>query len=406
MTKRGRISHSKHRVHRSLKAPDFYFHQLVDAVSDYAVFLLDSHGAIISWNRGAEKINGYKADEVIGRNFSIFYPAEAIKKDWPQYELMIAKGEGRFEEEGWRMRKDGSYYWAHVTITAIKDESSNLNGFLKIVRDLTAQKQAEEQRLRLADEQAARARAEAARQKAEAANREKDRILNVLSHELRTPLMPILFSSSMLADDRTLPDSVREHLQVIQKNVTIEARLIENLLDVTKLGKGKLQLSLRLTNVHDVLRTVIEVCAADLENKQLRLSVDLGATDHLLDADSDRLQQVFWNLLKNAIQYTENTGHLVIRSTNPQSDWLRIEFADSGRGIPPELITRIFEAFEQGEQSEGLGLGLAISKAIVELHGGVVNAVSDGIGRGSTFAVELPLGQRFAFLNPNLLDKG
>jgi signal transduction histidine kinase len=210
----------------------------------------------------------------------------------------------------------------------------------------------------------------------------------------------------MLADDRTLPDSVREHLQVIQKNATIEARLIENLLDVTKVGKGKLQLRLRQTNVHAVLRTVVEVCAADLENKQLRLSVDLGATDHLLNADSDRLQQVFWNLLKNAIQYTENAGHLVIRSTNPHSDWLRIEFADSGRGIPPELTTRIFEAFEQGQQSDGLGLGLAISKAIVELHGGVVNAVSDGIGRGSTFAVELPLGQRFALLNPNLFDKG
>lgn len=405
MTNRGSISHSKDTVHRSLKTQDLYFHQLVDAVSDYAVFVLDSHGAIISWNRGAEKINGYRADEVIGRNFSIFYPAEEIKKDWPRYELTVAKREGRFEEEGWRMRKDGSHYWAHVTITAIKDESSNLNGFLKIVRDLTAQKQAEEQRLRLAHEQAARAFAEAAQEKAEAANREKDRILHVLSHELRTPLMPILFSSSMLADDPTLPDAVREHLLVIQKNATIEAKLIENLLDVTKAGKGKLQLRLRPTNVHDVLRTVIEVCAADVENKQLRLSVDLGATDHLLDADSDRLQQVFWNLLKNAIQYTENAGHLVIRSTNPHRDWLRIEFADSGKGIPPESITRIFEAFEQGEQSEGLGLGLTISKAIVELHGGVINAASDGIGRGSTFAVELPLSQRFTLLNPSLFDE-
>lgn len=406
MTNRGRISHSKDTVHRSLKTPDFYFHQLVDAVSDYAVFLLDSRGAIISWNRGAEKINGYRADEVIGRNFSIFYPAEAIKKHWPQYELMIAKGEGRFEEEGWRMRKDGSHYWAHVTITAIKDESSNLNGFLKIVRDLTAQKRAEEQRLRLAHEQAARARAEAAKEKAEAANREKDRILHVLSHELRTPLMPILFSSSMLADDVTLPDSVREHLKVIQKNATIEARLIENLLDETKAGNGKLQLSLRSTDVHDVLRAVIEICAPDLENKHLSLSVELQAMDYRLDADSDRLQQVFWNLLKNAIQCTENADHMVIRSTNPRSDWLRVEVADSGRGISPELITRIFEAFEQGEESEGLGLGLSISKAIVELHGGVINAASDGIGRGSTFAVELPLGQRFALLNPNLLDKG
>jgi len=404
MTNRGTISHSKETVHRSLKTPDFYFHQLVDVVSDYAVFLLDSHGTIISWNRGAEKINGYRADEVIGRNFSIFYPAEAIKKDWPHYALIIARGEGRFEEEGWRIRKGGSQYWAHVTITAIKDDRCNLNGFLKIVRDLTAQKQAEEQRLRLAHEQAARARAEAAKEKAEAADREKDRILHVLSHELRTPLMPILFSSSMLADDLTLPDSVREHLKVIQKNATIEARLIENLLDETRAGKGKLELSLRPTDVHDVLRTVIAICAPDLENKHLILCVELEAMDHRLEADSDRLQQVFWNLLKNAIQYTENAEHVVIRSTNPQSDRLRVELADSGRGMSPELLTRSFEAFEQGEESEGLGLGLSISKAIVELHGGVINAASEGIGRGSTFVVELPLGQRFALLNPNLLD--
>jgi two-component system CheB/CheR fusion protein len=226
----------------------------------------------------------------------------------------------------------------------------------------------------------------------------------VLSHELRTPLMPILFSSSMLADDLTLPDSVREHLKVIQKNATIEASLIENLLDETRAGKGKLELSLRPTDVHDVLRTVIEICAPDLENKHLSLCVELKAMDHRLEADSDRLQQVFWNLLKNAIQYTENAEHVVIRSTNPQSDRLRVEVADSGRGMSPELLTRIFEAFEQGEESEGLGLGLSISKAIVELHGGVINAASKGIGVGSTFVVELPLGQRFALLNPNLLD--
>jgi signal transduction histidine kinase len=299
----------------------------------------------------------------------------------------------------------------NVTITAIKDETSNLNGFLKIVRDLTARKQAEEQRLQLAYEQAARAfaeaaqeKAEAAKEKAEAANREKDRILHVLSHELRTPLMPILFSSSMLVDELALPDAVREHLLVIQKNATIEARLIENLLDVTKAEKGRLQLSLRPTDVHDVLRAVIEVCGPDLENKHLGLSVELEAMDHRLEADSDRLQQVFWNLLKNAIQYTENTGQLVIRSMNPLNDLLRVEIADSGRGISPELTARIFEPFEQGKESEGLGLGLAISKAIVELHGGVIKATSEGIGRGSTFVVELALGQRFALLNPSLLD--
>jgi PAS domain S-box-containing protein len=396
MTNRGSILHSKDTVHRSLKTPDCYFHQLVEAVSDYAVFLLDSHGIVISWNKGAQRIKGYKAQEVIGQYFSIFFPTEAIKKDWPQYELAIAKAEGRFEEQGWRVRKDGSRFWADVTLTTIKDEKGKPNGFLKITWDLTGQKQAEEQRVQPAQEQAARIIADAAKEKAETASKAKDRILQVLSHELRTPLMPILFSSSMLLEDSNVPESVREHLFVIRKNATIEVRLIEDLIEVTKVEKGKLDLNLRATNVHDVLRTAIEICTPDLETKGLSLSVDLQAASHQLDADSDRLQQVFWNLLKNAIKYTEESGRLVVRSTNPESGLLRIEFTDAGRGMPQQLIPRIFEAFEQGEESEGLGLGPAISKAIVELHGGVILAHSEGLARGSTFVVELPLGQRFS----------
>ncbi len=396
MTNRGSILHSKDTVHRSLKTPDFYFHQLVEAVSDYAVFLLDSHGIVISWNKGAQRIKGYKAQEVIGQYFSIFFPPEAIKNDWPQSELAIAKAEGRFEEQGWRVRKDGSRFWADVTLTTIKDEKGKPNGFLKITRDLTTQKQAEEQRVQLAQEQAARIIAEAAKEKAETASKAKDRILQVLSHELRTPLMPILFSSSMLLEDSNVPESVREHLFVIRKNATIEARLIEDLIDVAKLEKGKLDLNLRATNIHDVLRTAIEICTPDLETKRLSLSVDLQAASHQLDADSDRLQQVFWNLLKNAIKYTEENGRVALSSANPESDLLRIECTDSGRGMPQQLIPRIFEAFEQGKQSEGLGLGLAISKAIVELHGGAIRAHSEGLGRGSTFVVELPLGQSFS----------
>ncbi len=401
MTNRSSLS-SKEPIRRSLKAPDFYFHQLVDAVSDYAVFLLDSHGIVISWNKRAERTNGYKAEEIIGQHFSIFFPPEAIKKDWPQYELAIAKAEGRFEEQGWRFRKDRSQFWANVSITTIKDEKGKPNGFLKITRDLTAQRQAEEQRVQLAHEQAARIIAEVEKEKAETASKAKDRILHVLSHELRTPLTPILFSSSMLLDDPNVPESIREHLFVIRKNATIEARLIEDLIDVAKLEKGKLDLNLRATNVHDVLRTAIEICTPDLETKRLSLSVDLQAASHQLDADSDRLQQVFWNLLENAIKYTEESGRVVLSSANPESDLLRIEFTDSGRGMPQQLIPRIFEPFEQGAESEGLELGLAISKAIVELHGGVIRAQSEGLGRGSTFVVELALGQRFSLFGSRL----
>jgi signal transduction histidine kinase len=214
--------------------------------------------------------------------------------------LAIAKADGRFEEEGWRIRKDGSRFWANVTITAVKNDGSKATAFLKITRDLTARKLAEEQQERLIREQAARSIAEAAQEKAEAANREKDRILHVLSHELRNPLMPILFSCSMLVDDPDVPEKVREHLQVIKKHAAMQARLIDDLLDVTKIAKGKFQLSLAVIDVHEVLRTVVETCSADLESKQLAFSIELKATNYHLGADADRLQQVFWNLLKNA----------------------------------------------------------------------------------------------------------
>jgi len=182
----------------------------------------------------------------------------------------------------------------------VKNDGSKATAFLKITRDLTARKLAEEQQERLIREQAARSIAEAAQEKAEAANREKDRILHVLSHELRNPLMPILFSCSMLVDDPDVPEKVREHLQVIKKHAAMQARLIDDLLDVTKIAKGKFQLSLAVIDVHEVLRTVVETCSADLESKQLAFSIELKATNYHLGADADRLQQVFWNLLKNA----------------------------------------------------------------------------------------------------------
>jgi signal transduction histidine kinase len=208
----------------------------------------------------------------------------------------------------------------------------------------------------------------------------------------------------MLLNDPSVPKIVREHLSVIQKNATIEAKLTEDLMDVANAEIGKLQLNLRATNVHEVLRTVIETCVPNLEQKQISLSVDLKALNHQLDADADRLQQVFCNLLENASEYTGNTGHILISSSNPESDLLRVEIRDSGKGISGDLITRLFEPFAQGETSEGLGLGLAISKAIVELHGGSIKAISDGPGKGSTFIVELTLGSRFSLYGPAVAD--
>jgi signal transduction histidine kinase len=232
--------------------------------------------------------------------------------------------------------------------------------------------------------------AQEAQHKAEMASRAKDRFLAMLSHELRTPLTPILFSSSLLTEEPTLSETMREHLRVIVKNAQLEARLVDDLLDVTRISRGELHLNFGIADAHEVLRTVLETCSADLANKQLRLSVELEATNYQLQADVDRLQQVFWNLLKNAIKFTSPAGRIAIRSKNLRSDLFRVEIQDSGKGIAPGVVARIFDPFEQGERSDGLGLGLAICKSIVELHGGRIAASSPGPGKGAIFVVEIP----------------
>ena len=350
----------------AMEQPELHFCQLVQDVRDYAIFLLDVNGHVLSWNRGAERIKGYRPQEILGRHISVFYTPEAIKGHKPQGLLEIARNEGRFEGEGWRVRKDGSRFWARVTITWVPGGSPASGRFLKITRDLTSRKEVE------------------------AANYAKDRILAMLSHELRTPLTPIVFASSMLVDDSSVPEAVREQAGTIAKNAKLLARLVDDLLDATKLTAGKLRLKFAIIDAHALLRSVADILAVDIESKQLALSMELGANNHLLGADPDRLQQVFWNLLKNAIKFTPPGGNIFIRSTNPDNMTFRVEFRDSGSGIPVTLLPRIFAPFEQGEASEGLGLGLAISKNIIDLHGGRITATSPGSGKGATFTVELP----------------
>lgn len=235
--------------------------------------------------------------------------------------------------------------------------------------------------------------AQEARREAEAASHAKDRFIAMLSHELRTPLTPILGCASALAADATLPAFIRDDLQIISRNAEIEARLIDDLLDITRITQGKLHLSFGLADVHRLVLSALDVCADGIERKRLVLTVDLRAGSHVLDADEARLQQVFWNLIKNAIKFTPAGGEIRLRSFNPDPQRLCIQVTDTGIGIAPEMLPRIFEPFERGQEmnSEGLGLGLAISRPIVEMHRGTVSAQSAGIGHGTTFTVELPV---------------
>jgi len=238
-----------------------------------------------------------------------------------------------------------------------------------------------------------------AKEAAEAANRAKDHFLATLSHELRTPLTPVLALASALEADEELPPRVRQALSVIRRNVELEARLIDDLLDLTRISRGKLELRREVVDLRQLLAHAIEVCCGvDFGSDRIRLALELGARDHRVWADASRLTQVLWNLLHNAVKFTPEGGEVRVRSWDEDDGrTLAVEVADNGIGIDPELLPRIFDAFEQTDRQitrrfGGLGLGLSLSRAIVGMHGGTLAAASPGHDRGSVFTLRLPAG--------------
>ena len=226
---------------------------------------------------------------------------------------------------------------------------------------------------------------------AESANATKDRFLATLSHELRTPLTPVLIWAGGMAKEPGLSPEIENGLRMVCRNIELEASLIDDLLDLTRIARGKLRLRLRESDAHDLLGHAMEIVRADIASRQLNLSIQLSADDHQVLADSSRLQQVFWNVLKNASKFTPARGAVTVRTFNPKPQVLKIEISDTGVGIEPEHLEKVFGAFEQvGTRREGLGLGLAISKAIVEMHSGTIRAESEGLGKGAKFSIELP----------------
>ncbi|MDQ6654717.1 MAG: response regulator [Verrucomicrobiota bacterium] len=244
--------------------------------------------------------------------------------------------------------------------------------------------------------------AQKARTEAERANLAKDRFLAMLSHELRTPLTPVLTSLLAIEIDE-VPEAIRPSLQMIRRNVELEARLIDDLLDLTRISKGKVQLSLEIVDAHVLLRSALEICQSDIDQKQLEVELDLAAERVALEADPARLQQIFWNLIKNAVKFTPATGKLRVRTRNNDEGLLCVEVSDSGVGIDAESLPKIFKAFEQGERAKlgGLGLGLAISKSLVETHNGRITAQSDGRDKGATFTAFFPVSDRQASADAN-----
>ncbi len=264
-----------------------------------------------------------------------------------------------------------------------------------VVREITERKKFEDQLRRNQEElRSALAAAELAREQAEAAGRAKDQFMAVLSHELRTPLTPVLMAVSSIRSESGLSAETKEALDMIQRNIRIEARLIEDLLDLTRITRNKLELRMERFDLHTALREALEVCAFDLEAGRHRITVDLAAENSMINGDLARLQQVFWNLIKNAVKFTPREGKIRVRSWNDEGS-VHVEVSDSGVGIHREFLPRIFNPFEQGDRNffrkyGGLGLGLAISKATIEAHQGTITAHSSGENLGATFLVELP----------------
>src|SRR5581483_155277 len=262
--------------------------------------------------------------------------------------------------------------------------------FVDLFRKTEQIKRQAEEREALIREQAI---AEHARLEAERASEAKDRFLAMLSHELRTPLTPVLASVFTLEREKDLPTPMQESLQLIRRNVELEARLIDDLLDLTRISKGKVQLSFELVDAHTLLRNALEICHSEIDQKKLRVRTEFVANNVCLRADPARLQQIFWNLIKNAVKFTADEGSLAVRTSNNDLEELCVEVEDSGCGIDPEVLPTIFEAFEQAGRTQlgGLGLGLAISKALVEAHDGRIEATSPGRNRGSKFTTVFPI---------------
>ncbi|HEU0209655.1 MAG TPA: ATP-binding protein [Candidatus Udaeobacter sp.] len=357
------------------------FHILVDSVEEYAIYLLDPNGNIITWNTGAEKIKGYSAQEIIGKNFASFYTAQDVAAGKPQRNLREACRRGYVRDQGLRVRKDGSTFEAEVVITALHDDTGKVRGFSKVTRDITDQIRSRE--------------FEAEKIAAQKASKAKDDFLAALSHELRTPLTPALAAASYLQDNADkLPPEFAEDVEIIKRNVQLQARLIDDLLDLTRIARGKLHLELEDCDAHTIIENALETANSAIAAKQLNVSTQLEAKEYHILADCIRLQQVFWNLINNAVKFTSPQGDITIRTFNDNAKRFHFEIADTGIGIEPQRLSSLFQPFEQADPSVtrqfgGLGLGLAISKRLVDLHHGRIDAHSRGRSFGASFTVVL-----------------
>jgi PAS domain S-box-containing protein len=353
--------------------------EILSQISD-AVVAVDNEERVTYLNTAAERQYGVTAGEALGRSLREVWIDHWHSREDEEAAMRALRETGYWRGETVHTKRTGEEIQVESAIICMHDANGARIGLLATIRDISERKRAEERLRRVAQE-------------AEAASRAKDDFLAALSHELRTPLTPVLMSAAALETDPALPEEMREQLAMMRRNIQLEARLIDDLLDLTRITRGKLQVHPAIADVHELLRHTEEIIRSDAVHRKV-VEFHFEANQHHVMADSTRLQQVFWNLIKNALKFSRADGRVIVRTFNPEPHRFAVSVVDSGIGIAPENIGRIFKAFDQGElqgrhQFGGLGLGLTISKAIVDLHGGSLLAASGGRGHGASFTVEL-----------------
>lgn len=371
---------TERRAHEeALRESEQHFRLMIEGVRDYAIFMLSPDGVIESWNSGAQLIKGYSPSEVIGKHFSLFYRPEDLEAGKPETELKTALQHGRVEEEGWRVRRDGSVFWANVVISPVYDASRLLRGFVKVTRDMT-------ERRRLYE--------------LEKSSKRMSEFLAMLAHELRNPLAPIRNAVTILQLEPSPSPLVRSSRDMIDRQLSHMTRLVDDLLDVGRLTTGKIRFKTEQVPYNLVVARSIEAVRPLLDARRHRLTTEMPAASLLVQGDATRLAQVLQNLLINAAKFTPEAGLIELKVWQDGTQ-LYTSVRDNGVGLSAQALSQIFELFSQGDaqtaaRESGLGIGLTLARSLVEMHGGTLNAESEGPGRGSTFTFFLPNAQAAA----------
>lgn len=368
-----------------LRQSEERFRLLVEAVEDYAIFMLDPGGHVVSWNNGAERINGYTAVEIVGQHFRVFYPPDKQESRHPEHELRIAIREGHYEEEGWRVRKDGSQFWASVLITVVRNQAGELVGFAKVTRDITERRRVASERERTmaalgdANRQLEKANVELVR-----GAEQQAQFLAITAHELRTPLSVILGSADSLATQLDEMDDAEraETVQAMRSTAARLRRLLADLLAAARLEAGVMRLQQQPVDLASVLDDAAISTLALYPNADIQVSCERKVR---VLGDPDRLSQMVENLLVNAIRY--GTGPIYLRASNTDADHVCIEVRDHGDGVAADQESSLFQRFATGTRS-GTGLGLFIVRELARAHGGETRY--ENAHPGARFTVTLP----------------